>query len=68
MKDYNKKAAILAVQYAFNVKPGDLVMIQGSQVANDLIKAVYIETLKAGGHPLVLSEINGIKVAKFKLT
>ncbi len=66
MKDYNKKAAILAVQYAVNVKPGDLVIIQGSQVANDLIKAVYIEILKAGGHPLVLSEINGINVAKFK--
>jgi len=66
MNDYNKKAAMLAVQYAVNVKPGDLVMIQGSEVANDLIKAVYIETLKAGGNPLVLSEVNGIGVAKYK--
>ena len=46
MKDYNEKAAILAVKYAVNVKPGDLVIIQGSEVANDLIKAVYIEILK----------------------
>ncbi len=66
MNDYNKKAAMLAVQYAVNVKPGDLVLIQGSEVANDLIKAVYIETLKAGGHPLTMSQINGIEVAKFK--
>ena len=64
--EYNEKAAMLAVQYAVNVKPGDLVAIEGSEVANDLIKAVYIETLKAGGHPIVLSEINGIAVAKYK--
>ena len=66
MNDYNEKAAMLAVQYAVNVEPGDLVLIQGSEVANDLIKAVYIETLKAGGHPIVQSGINGIDVAKYK--
>ena len=66
MNDYNKKAAMLAVQYAVNVKPGDLVLIQGSEVANDLIKAVYIETLKAGGHPLTMSQVSGIEEAKFK--
>ena len=66
MNDYNEKAAMLAVQYAVNVEPGDLVLIQGSEVANDLIKAVYIETLKAGGHPIVQSGINGIDVARFK--
>ena len=66
MKDYNEKAAILAIHYALNVKPGDLVMIQGSEVANDLMKAVYIEALKAGGHPQIMSEVNGINVAKFK--
>ncbi|QEE18094.1 aminopeptidase [Promethearchaeum syntrophicum] len=66
MKDYNEKAAMLAVNFAVNVKPGDLVFIQGSEVANDLIKAVYIETLKAGGHPIVQSGIKGIDVARYK--
>jgi len=66
MDDYNEKAAMLAVQYAVDVKPGELVFINGSEVANDLIKAVYIETLKAGGHPIVQSTIKGINAAKFK--
>ncbi|MHA1563036.1 MAG: hypothetical protein ACTSPA_13035 [Promethearchaeota archaeon] len=35
MNDYNEKAAMLAVQYAVNVEPGDLVLIQGSEVANE---------------------------------
>ncbi|MHA1719561.1 MAG: aminopeptidase [Promethearchaeota archaeon] len=66
MNDYNEKAAKLAVRYAVDVKPGDLVMIQGSEVANDLLKALYIETLKAGGNPMVISTINGLEVAKYK--
>jgi len=64
--EYNEKAAMLAVQYAVNVKPGDLVAIEGSEVANDLIKAVYIETLKAGGNPFVISDIKGMAAAKYK--
>lgn len=67
MYDFNVKLAKLAVNYAENVQPGEIVLIQGSEVANDLIREIYIEVLKAGGHPLVRSEIKGLSVAKYRL-
>ena len=66
MHDYNEKAAILAVRYAMNIKPAEKVAIIGSAIANDLIKAVYIETIKAGGHPTILSKIPGTGTSLFR--
>ena len=55
-----------AVQYAIGVKPADQVLINGSEVAKDLLKALYIEVLKAGGYPTIITELNGILAAKYK--
>ncbi|UCE14639.1 MAG: aminopeptidase [Candidatus Heimdallarchaeota archaeon] len=52
--DYNEKLAKLIVQYATNVQPDDLVLIQGSINSEPLIKEVYSETLHAGGHIMMV--------------
>ena len=66
MSDFNEKAAILAVKYAVAVKPGDQVIIRGSAVANDLMKAIYTKVVKAGGHPFIISQIPGVATAQLK--
>lgn len=66
MNDFNEKAAMLAVQYAIGVKPGDKVMIDGSEVANELMKAIYIEVIKQGGHPMINSAIKGVRTAFYR--
>ncbi len=66
MYDFNQKAAVLAVRYAVNVQPGDKVVIMGSEEANPLIKAIYIETIKAGGFPMARSSISGLGTALYR--
>ena len=48
--DYNDKLAKLIVQYAVKIEPDDTVFIKGPTIAEPLIKAVYSETLQAGGN------------------
>ncbi|MHA1522291.1 MAG: aminopeptidase [Promethearchaeota archaeon] len=64
--DFNEKLAQLAIRYALGVQPGDQIMLDGSEIANDLIRELYIEVLKAGGHPAVQSGVMGLSAAKFK--
>jgi aminopeptidase len=45
------RLAKVLVNYSLHVKKGDWVRIEGTAVAQDLIRAAYVETLKAGGHP-----------------
>jgi len=45
-----EKLAQVLVQYSIGVKPGDQVIVQGSPIAEPLLKAICIEILKAGGH------------------
>lgn len=52
--DYNLKLAKLIVQYATNVQPNDIVFIQGPINSEPLIREVYGETLRAGGHILMI--------------
>lgn len=47
------KLARLLVRYSVDVKPGQEVLISGSTVSEPLIQAIYVEVLKAGGHPHV---------------
>lgn len=49
------KWAQLIVQYSIDVQPGDLVAITARPSATALIEALYIEILKAGGHPHFLA-------------
>ena len=47
------KLAQVLVQYSAGVKPGDLVSIRGTTLAEPLVLALLEETLKAGGHPRI---------------
>jgi len=49
-----EKLAHLLVNYSVAMRPGDKVLINGDTIAEPLLKAVYAEVLKAGGHPLVM--------------
>ena len=44
--------AKVLVHYSIHVKKGDWVRIEGAAVAQELIRAAYIEVLKAGGNPM----------------
>jgi aminopeptidase len=52
--------ASLLVNYCVETKPGDVVRINGSVSAADLIRAVYREILQAGGHPLLRLRLDGL--------
>ena len=47
-----EKLAKVLVHYSLHIKKGDWVRIEGSAVAQDLIRAAFIEVLKAGGNPM----------------
>ncbi|MGI2336556.1 MAG: aminopeptidase [Dehalogenimonas sp.] len=49
-----QKLAELLVKYSTKIKPGDKAVINGPAAALPLARAIYIEVLKAGGHPMVL--------------
>ncbi|MCK4850988.1 MAG: aminopeptidase, partial [Phycisphaerae bacterium] len=48
-----EKMAQVLVRYSASVKPGDLVSIKGTTLAEPLVLALLEETLKAGGHPRI---------------
>jgi aminopeptidase len=54
------KLADLLVNYSIAVQPGQKIAIQGTSLAEPLIRSVYSEVLKAGGHPLVLATLPGL--------
>lgn len=66
MKTLYQKMANLAVNYAVFVKKGDRVLIAGSEVANDLMREIYTETIKAGGYPTILSQVKGTTEAFYQ--
>jgi len=61
-----EKLAQVLVRYSIGVKPGDRVVVQGGAVAGPLLKAVVIEILKVGGHPLAIAQIPGIAEAVYR--
>ncbi len=61
-----EKLAQVIVAYSVAVRPGDKVVIEGESLAEPLLKAVYIETLKAGGHPLMRVSLPGMEDLLFK--
>lgn len=63
---YYAKLAELAVNYSLKVKKGDRVVILGPALAKDLFLAVHTEVLKAGGHPLLIPELEGEEELFFK--
>ncbi len=61
-----EKLAELLVKYSVKVKAGDKVAIQGEMAAEPLLKAVYLEVLKAGGYPYVVPFLTGIDELFFR--
>lgn len=53
------KLAKVLVHYSVEIQKGQQVVIRTSPMADELTLAVYEEVVKAGGHPLVISEIAG---------
>ncbi len=48
-----EKMAQVLVKYSASVKPGDLVSIRSTTLAEPLVLALLQQTLKAGGHPRI---------------
>ena len=60
------RLAKLAINYAVNVKKGERILIAGPALAKELFQAIYLEAIRAGGHPLLLVGIEGIQELKYK--
>jgi aminopeptidase len=59
--------ARILVGYSTGVREGDKVVIDGESAAEPLLLAIYEETLKAGGHPMLNVGIEGQSASYFKL-
>jgi aminopeptidase len=53
------KLANVLVHYSLKIKPGQLVYLQTTPLADELSLAFYEETIKAGAHVLIHNEIPG---------
>jgi len=59
------KLAQVLVHYSIGVKPGNKVIVQGGAVAEPLLKAIYLEVIRAGGYPTLLPSVPGIQEILF---
>lgn len=65
--DFSEKLAKLVVHYAVNVQQGDKVQIRGAANAEELLREIYRETIKAGGHVIRTNiEFPGLREIFFK--
>ena len=53
--------AEVLVRYSVDVQPGQLVVIEGTSVAADLVRSLYRSVLAVGGHPEPRVGIDGIR-------
>ncbi|HSM71971.1 MAG TPA: aminopeptidase [Anaerolineales bacterium] len=60
------KLAKVLVNYSVEVQKGQQVLIQTAPDADELTLTVYEEVLKAGGHPLVFSQVPGTQEVFYK--
>lgn len=56
-----EKLAQVLVQYSVAVRPNDKVLIQGSVLAEPLLKALLVEVLRAGGHPYLRAQLPDVE-------
>ncbi|MFX0040946.1 MAG: aminopeptidase [Promethearchaeota archaeon] len=63
---FYEKLAKLAINYSTKIKKGDRVFISGPALTKDLFQALYVETVKAGGHAFLLPGIEGISELKYR--
>jgi aminopeptidase len=62
-----RRWAEVLVQYSVTVRPGQVVAIQGGVDAEPLLRAIYQETIKAGGVPAMLPLLPGLARDFFEL-
>lgn len=60
IKLYEDYARVL-VEYSLDVQKGDKILIKSSYHARELVKFVYRDILKAGGHPEISISLPGIE-------
>lgn len=60
------KMAQVLVRYSVAVQPGEPVLIQSTELAAPLVREVYREVLRAGGHPEVVVGVAGLSEVFFK--
>lgn len=53
--------ARVLVEHSVRVRPGDRILIEGEAQASPLIRAVFEEILKAGGHPQLHLSLEGLE-------
>lgn len=61
-----EKLAQTLVDYSVAVRKGDRVLINGSILAEPLLKEIYTRVLQAGGHPLMLLSLPGTEEIFFR--
>lgn len=67
MKDRRvENLAKILVGYSTQVKAGEVVAIDGGVGAEPLLRAVYEEVLKAGGHPILNVALDGLAASFYK--
>ncbi len=54
-----QKYAKLLVNYSLDVQPGERVLIRSTTLGEPLVREVFRETLRAGGHPYTMFEFQG---------
>ncbi|MFX0043298.1 MAG: aminopeptidase, partial [Candidatus Hodarchaeota archaeon] len=58
--------AKIAINYSLEVQKGQRVVITGPDVAKELVQALYMEVIKAGGHPFTYLFIEGLAEIQYK--
>ena len=66
MTDIYRKYADLLVRYSLELNKGDKLIIRSSYLAEELVKAVYLEALAAGAHPELRMSLNGTEKIFFE--
>ena len=66
INSFYEKIAKLAVNYAVGVKKGQRVFVNGPVIAQDLFQAIYAEVIKAGGHVVLVPQIEGTQELLYK--
>jgi aminopeptidase len=61
-----EKLAETLVDYSVAVRKYDRVVINGSSLAEPLLKEIYIRVLKSGGHPLMMVSLPGTEEIFYK--
>jgi len=61
-----EKLAQVLVNYSVRVKPGDKVVLQGGAIAEPLLRAIFVEIVKAGGHVMLRSILPGFEELRYK--